>query len=210
MSTGSRMTSQILNTRNLRSQQTRNAILLAATNCFEDNGLLKTTMDDIAAQAKIGRATLYRHFSNKEELLAEVVAHNLSSLQAQLKTVLKNCQQPEEFFVETAVFIIIESQKSQLTTLLLGDENNLTLINQLTLNNANMIAIGDDLINPFYKRAKAKGLLRDWVNKTLLQEWTSRIILSFLSNPSPKLKTKSQLRRFFYDAIIPSILIEAN
>jgi hypothetical protein len=69
-----------------------------------------------------------------------------------------------------------------------------------------MIAMGDNLIDPFYQRAKAEGVLRDWVTKALLQEWTSRLLLSFLSNPSLLLNTESKMRRFFYDAVMPSII----
>ena len=66
--------------------------------------------------------------------------------------------------------------------------------------------MGEEMLDPFYRRAKAEGILRDWVTRPLLLEWTSRLMLSFIATPSPRLNTPAKLRRFFRDAILPSII----
>jgi TetR/AcrR family transcriptional regulator, mexJK operon transcriptional repressor len=45
----------------------------AATELFVRNGYLGTSMDDIAAEAAVSKQTVYKHFSDKEQLFAEIV-----------------------------------------------------------------------------------------------------------------------------------------
>lgn len=49
-------------------------ILAAARRLFTRQGFEATSMVQVAAEAKVGKATVYAHFSNKAELLAAVVA----------------------------------------------------------------------------------------------------------------------------------------
>ncbi len=51
----------------------RQAILAAATETFARFGFKKTSIDDIARRAGIGKGTVYLHFESKEELFATVV-----------------------------------------------------------------------------------------------------------------------------------------
>lgn len=191
--------------RRVRSERTRENILDAALYCYQEQGINDTAMEDVARQAGVGRATLYRHFSNQEALLMEVMTRNVEQLQQVMASSLKSSTKPEEYFVEAALAIIRECHERSLTAFLFGDEAAITAINKITFSPA-MIAMGDNLIDPFYQRAKKEGILRDWVTKALLQEWTSRLLLSFLANPSPHLNTENKMRRFFYDAVMPSIV----
>src|SRR5437588_6985785 len=49
-------------------------ILDAALAEYLDHGLRRTSVDDIARRAGIGRATIYRRFPNRDELLQAVLA----------------------------------------------------------------------------------------------------------------------------------------
>ncbi len=44
-------------------------LLVAAGRCFVAKGLRATTMEDVARTAGAGKATLYRHFANKDALI---------------------------------------------------------------------------------------------------------------------------------------------
>ncbi len=52
----------------------RTAIMSAATECFLEVGFGATSMDAIAQRAHVSKATVYAHFSNKEELFGTIVA----------------------------------------------------------------------------------------------------------------------------------------
>ena len=174
--------------------------------CYRTYGVSNTAMEDVAHQAGVGRATLYRHFSNQEALITEVMAANFRQVRQRLLERVKGCDTAEEYFVESAIVIINESRKRDLTSLLFGEGSSPSLINRISFSQPNIVAMGNELIAPFYDRAKAQGTLREWVTKPLLQEWVSRVLLSFLMSPSPRLNNERKMRKFFHEAIIPSII----
>ena len=51
----------------------RQAILNGAIACFMEQGYAATTMDSVAAVANVSKATIYAHFSSKEDLFAAVI-----------------------------------------------------------------------------------------------------------------------------------------
>jgi TetR/AcrR family transcriptional repressor of mexJK operon len=59
------------------SARKRRAIIEAATTVFLSNGYLGTTMDEIAARARVSRQTVYKHFADKERLFSEIVTANV-------------------------------------------------------------------------------------------------------------------------------------
>ncbi|MFJ3582825.1 TetR/AcrR family transcriptional regulator [Streptomyces sp. NPDC090127] len=56
-----------------RSARKHEAILEAATSVFLDKGYAGTSMDDIAKLAAVSKQTVYKHFSDKEKLFADIV-----------------------------------------------------------------------------------------------------------------------------------------
>jgi AcrR family transcriptional regulator len=57
-----------------RKLRTRLALLHAATRLFRAYGFRHTTMEAIAAEAQVAKATAYGHFAHKEEVFGEVIA----------------------------------------------------------------------------------------------------------------------------------------
>ena len=58
-----------------RADRKRAAILEAAQHVFFANGFVGASMDEVAATAAVSKQTVYKHFSNKEELFREVVTN---------------------------------------------------------------------------------------------------------------------------------------
>jgi TetR/AcrR family transcriptional repressor of mexJK operon len=56
-----------------RSSRKHREILDAGLDAFLANGYERTTMDDIAAVARVSKQTVYKHFVDKESLFAEIV-----------------------------------------------------------------------------------------------------------------------------------------
>ena len=52
-------------------------ILEAATTLFLRNGYLGTSIDDIAALARVSKQTVYTHFKDKEQLFSELIRGNI-------------------------------------------------------------------------------------------------------------------------------------
>jgi AcrR family transcriptional regulator len=62
------------------AERTRQQIIERAYRLFRRRGFTRVTMDDIAAEAKLTKRTLYHHFNSKDQLLASVleVQHQLA------------------------------------------------------------------------------------------------------------------------------------
>lgn len=56
----------------------RERILDAAFNLFEHYGFLKTTVDEIAREAHVGKGTIYFYFKNKEDILISLTDREIT------------------------------------------------------------------------------------------------------------------------------------
>ena len=63
-----------------RSARKRRAILDAATTAFLSKGYLGTSMDEIAALARVSKQTVYKHFADKESLFTEIVTSTVNEI----------------------------------------------------------------------------------------------------------------------------------
>lgn len=81
-------------------QQRRQLILEAARRVFFQHGYRQATMDMIAAEAELGKATLYEYFANKEELYVALLDDGLRLLDALMAEV---SEQTREMPAERAI-----------------------------------------------------------------------------------------------------------
>jgi TetR/AcrR family transcriptional repressor of mexJK operon len=56
-----------------RTDRKRRTLLVAASAVFLEKGYDGTSMDDVAAKAEVSKPTVYKYFSDKEQLFAEIV-----------------------------------------------------------------------------------------------------------------------------------------
>ena len=63
-----------------RSRRTRQAILDAAVECFEEQGFEETTTALIARRAGIAVGTLYGYFRDKQQILLELLDHTVAEM----------------------------------------------------------------------------------------------------------------------------------
>ena len=60
------------------AEAAKQRLIEAADACIERFGLAKTTIEDIAAEAKVSRATIYRYFPNRDDLVLSVLLSSLA------------------------------------------------------------------------------------------------------------------------------------
>lgn len=75
-------------------------ILAAAREVFATFGLRRTTMDDIAARAGLGRATVYRRFASKDLLVETVFLTEMRGYLADLDAITEQYDRFDEQIVE--------------------------------------------------------------------------------------------------------------
>ncbi len=63
-----------------RSARKRKAILQAAATVFLSNGYSGSSMDEIAALARVSKQTVYKHFADKERLFSQIVTATVDEI----------------------------------------------------------------------------------------------------------------------------------
>ena len=67
-------------------------ILKAAEKRFSRHGLNKTTLNEIARDLRIGKATIYHYFETKEELFYKTIEWEIDLYLEELKPIFSNMQ----------------------------------------------------------------------------------------------------------------------
>jgi AcrR family transcriptional regulator len=71
-------------------------ILAVADKLFAHFGLKKTTMDEIAKKARMGKSTMYYYFKSKEEIFVEVIRRDSVIFQLELNQAIAKGKTPQE------------------------------------------------------------------------------------------------------------------
>ena len=82
-----------------RSERKRRLIMEAATRVFLDRGYDGATMDEVASDAQVSKPTLYRYFTDKERLYAEIIQATVDDIDGLMRLVtaeLNDSSDPEE------------------------------------------------------------------------------------------------------------------
>jgi len=79
----------------LRAER-RDRIVTAATTVFSRFGYRKTALEDVAAEAGVGKATLYHYFSGKDELFGAVIHRYYSAYVEHLKEAISTVKSPTD------------------------------------------------------------------------------------------------------------------
>jgi len=74
----------------------RDTILSVAEKIFARFGIKKTTMEEIAKAARMGKSTLYYYFGSKEEVFAQVIEKESNLLKSKLETAVNEVDDPTE------------------------------------------------------------------------------------------------------------------
>lgn len=77
-------------------EETRRAILDVARKRFLHYGFKKTTIDEIAADAGIGKGTVYLYFDNKEAILFTLAREVKRNVTAQMEAISQSLASPQE------------------------------------------------------------------------------------------------------------------
>ena len=98
----------------------------AAAALFLERGYQSTSMDDIAAAARVSKQTIYTHFADKRELFADLVLGNVERVDAFLGTMADTLRGPDveaglRRFARLYVHFVIRPEVLRLRRLVVGE-----------------------------------------------------------------------------------------
>ncbi|MDX1804171.1 MAG: TetR/AcrR family transcriptional regulator [Alcanivorax sp.] len=101
---------------------THEKILDAGLAQFTEFGLRRTSMDDVAGQAGVGRATAYRRFGDKHRLIQAVILRECQHQLALIEADIRALDNPGEALLESFVLAVTRAHAHPLLVRLLSSE----------------------------------------------------------------------------------------
>ncbi|GAB4585086.1 TetR/AcrR family transcriptional regulator [Nocardia sp. IFM 10818] len=182
---------------------TAERILDAALTCFGRNGIRRTPMDAVAAEAGLARSSVYRYFRQKSDLISAVLTRELHRFLTELESATATIADPAtaaaEGFVTTVRFI---RASPILSELLLSDSEE--LLPFLTVRGGSLVTIARTyLVQRLTAASPAGGSAPE--AREQLAETAVRLAMSFVFNRESviDLDDDAALRRYAHRFIAP-------
>jgi len=106
---------------------TRTVILDAAVAEFEQHGVRRVALEDVARRAGISRTTIYRRFANRDELVAAVIERENTALFADIAAELADAGGQTNYYVEAFTAAILRFRRHRVLNTMVTEEPALAL-----------------------------------------------------------------------------------
>jgi AcrR family transcriptional regulator len=144
-------------------------------------GLRRTTMDEVARRAGVGRMTVYRRFGTKEELLRRLIVREAYRLVVAVGDATKAEPNLADRIVAGFVTVLRLTRDHPLIDRLVHVEPDV-LTELSTLEHPDLVGLGRAFIAAELRRAKADGTIAD-VDPDQVAEVVVRLVISFVVLP---------------------------
>ncbi len=157
-------------------------ILDAALATFVDVGLRRTTVDDIASAARVGRATIYRRFATRDGVVRAVILRELARFVGEVDAAVQPIADPRERLVEQIVATLREAREHPLLRRLTELEADL-LLPFLTVQAAPALALCRASLVEELTRSQQAGAIEADLDLETVAELLVRVCQSLLLTP---------------------------
>ncbi|HEY8545121.1 MAG TPA: TetR/AcrR family transcriptional regulator [Acidimicrobiales bacterium] len=193
--------------RYLTADDVERRLVDAALRCVERWGLAKTSIDDIAREAGIGRATVYRLFpGGKDRLVAAVLQHELGRLFHEADSEAKQATDLEDL-VCTGVGIAMRTLTTNAALCYLLVHEPEAILPHFAFHRLDpLLATVAELSRPHLARFLPDEAVRP------AAELLARVVLAYSFDPVPELDPTDpdSLRRFVRTYLLPALTTDAH
>lgn len=181
-------------------------ILDAALALFLEFGLRKTSIDDVAKRAGIGRITVYRYFADKNALFQAVVLRECQVAMQQIRRSLEKIDSPAERIIEGFVLAVSGARNHPLISRLMQTEPE-WLLPHLTIQGESLVLMGSGYIAELIRREQERTQRASGdLEIELVAELMWRLLQSSLLTPGGRLAPQhddSALRQVAEHFLLP-------
>ena len=183
----------------------RTQVVDAAEYCARRVGPAKLRIDDVAKRAGVSRATIYRYFTNKDDLLHGVLLRKASALAATLTDAIAELGDPSAMIVEGILIAkeLIENDPFFEPFLYASDTATTTRVAGRSTDLKALIARA---LEPAFTLAEAAGILRAGVTAADAAEWTFLVTYALVTIPSSEERSLEEQRGYLRRMMLPSLL----
>lgn len=185
--------------------EVRSRVLDAAASGFRENGIRRTSVNDIARRAGVGRMTVYRRFPHRDQLVtAALLREARAELRAMGRT-LSTLDDVEAQLVEGFVRSVQTARTHPLFVRLMETEPEDVAL-RLTLRGASTLELVRGFVVTLLDAGVATGRLRP-MDTHATAEILARVALSLVTLPATALPVEDpeELRRFARAHVLPLV-----
>jgi AcrR family transcriptional regulator len=185
-------------------EDARRRILEAAERCVARHGIRKTTMDDIAREAGISRPSLYRYFSDREELLLAVTATRSRALVKKAHRFL--ARQPS--FAEAIVnglFYLADHGRRDVITRHLIDPSDSAFTDRMATTHIHE-TLTSEFWNDYLAAAQASGDMNPELDLDDVHLWLGNLGLMLMTWLERAPDQKARHRRIIESLVLPALV----
>ena len=183
----------------------RERLIDAAEACFQRYGVMKTTVEDVAATAKVSRATVYRYFDGRDAIILGVLLREAGRFLGRLRD--KLAAQPDlETAVVTGVIYTVKAVRADENLALLFAPEAAGMTGSVAGASAALFDVTAEFLKPLFQAAQEAGQLRPGVDLDDAAEWTLRTILSLLTVAGPRPRSAAEQYRYLQTFLVPALV----
>lgn len=176
-------------------QSMRERVLYAAMDLFKVLPVSKITMEDVARRAGVVRSTVYKHFSNKEELLTGVFSHEIRTNHHPKIREMHD----RSMSIENLTDMYIAELELALNYVLLGntfDPTKIPDIGELVLASDEIEAANQSLWVPILEDYRKQGLIKPDLDIRKTVRWLTYQHVWLISHPVALTESASERRAY--------------
>ena len=161
----------------------RDRLLAATYRCVSRFGLGKTTIEDVAKESGLSRATIYRQFpGGRDELLLETVGWELANYFTELADHVRDAPDLAQL-LERGLAYAHRSMGEHVVLRKILDTEPERLLPLLTVESAKTMPFIADFLHPYLVREAEAGRLRQGADLDGSAEYLARCILMLINSP---------------------------
>lgn len=187
------------------SERTRDRLIEAAVRCFDDHGIDRVSLDEVATAAGVHRTTLHRQFpGGRDELVVAVANAEAQRLASRMLQLIADAPTCIDAFVDAFAFAVIEGRRSKVVAVLLSERDARSVL--LGPAAVELRATATEIWKALRDRPDASpGPGRSWLATDRVIDHLFRVLLSLVSDPGP-VQTRAQIKKYLRDLVVPAML----
>jgi AcrR family transcriptional regulator len=189
------------------TEEARDHLLATAEGCFERYGIERTTMDDVAAAAKVSRPTLYKYFGDRDSLIRSIAIRRSKMMVDRVQKFIARYDRLEDKLVEGLVFLADKGRRDQFYKLLLREET-IDMANKLLMAEGGAATtFATEVWGPVLDAAGQRGELKEGLDRSLAYYWLTSVNFTLIGwfdlDGKPLDRHREMLRLFVVPAFLP-------
>lgn len=182
----------------------RDRLLDAAESCFSRFGIGKTTVADIAKEAHVSRATVYRYFAGRDAVVSGVILRETDRYLRRIRPKVESQPDLGAAILEFVEVTVRAARRDETVGLLFNSDE---ALNSGGIIEGTSVALFE-MVDAFFESVfSARGdELLPGIRREDASEWILRTVLSLLTVSGPKRRSRASLHAYLRRFLLPVLV----